>query len=110
MKKLLREEIWNKYNKCCAYCGNDLLYKNMQVDHKLPKRRGGSDNKNNLMPSCRRCNHYKRAHSLKRFRELMKTLHKRIQNQYINKVAIDYGVIKIEPFDGIFYFERIERK
>ena len=60
----------------------------------------------NLMPSCRRCNHYKRTYSLEEFRRLIKTLHERVSTQYINKVAIDYGVINIKQFDGLFYFEK----
>ena len=109
MKKILREEVWKKYNKRCAYCGKILKYKELQVDHKRPKKYGGAGSKRNLMPSCRRCNHYKRAHSLERFRTLMKTLHERIQKQYISKVAIDYKIIKIKPFSGIFYFEKTKK-
>jgi len=37
----------------------------------------------------------------------MKTLHERLQSQYTIKVAINYGIIEIKPFDGIFYFESI---
>lgn len=36
----------------------------------------------------------------------MKTIHKRILSEYICKVAADYGIIKIEPWDGLFYFEK----
>ena len=111
-RKMLRQKIWLKYNKHCAYCGKEIEYKDMQVDHLRPQRYYYSENKNssvhsfeNLMPSCRRCNHYKRANHLEQFRLLMKTLHERIQSQYTTKVAIDYGIIKIKPFDGVFYFE-----
>ncbi len=27
--------------------------------------------------------------------------------QYIFKVAVDYGVVDIRPFDGEFYFEKV---
>jgi hypothetical protein len=94
----------------------------MQVDHMSPKALNRPIGRNingdyvyadiddfsNLMPSCRRCNHYKRAHSLKEFRGMIKTLHERIQDKYINKVGIDYGIITIKPFDGIFYFEHFQ--
>jgi len=108
-RKETREKVWLKYNKHCAYCGKDLEYKDMQVDHLYPKTYGGNDDLINLMPSCRRCNHYKRAETLEGFRELMVTLYDRIKSQYISKVAIDYGIIVIKPFDGIFYFEKEER-
>ena len=119
-KKELRQKVWLKYNKHCGYCGKELEYKNMQIDHMVSKYTVemyrhpeilfgldfNLDSFSNLMPSCRRCNHYKREQDLEGFRLLMKTLHKRIQSQYIMKVAIDYGIMTIKPFDGIFYFEK----
>jgi len=38
---------------------------------------------------------------------MLKTLHKRVMDIYICKVAEDYGIIKVEPWDGKFYFERV---
>lgn len=78
----------------------------MQVDHLVPIKRGGTDDIENLMPSCRRCNHYKRAHTLTIFRDMLKTIQKRLLKIYIFKVAIDYGIVEIKPFDGVFYFEK----
>lgn len=106
MKKDKRVEVYNKYNGHCAYCGKKMEYKDMQVDHIIPKRIGGSDDVENLNPSCRRCNHYKRANTLEGYRELISTLHERIRKQYLDKVAEDYGVIIVKPWDGKFYFER----
>lgn len=106
-KKALRLLVYSKYQGHCAYCGKEMLYKDMQVDHMTSQHNHGSDTIENLMPSCRRCNHYKRAMNLEGFRYHMKGLHDRIRNPYINKVALDYGIIKLEPFDGMFYFERL---
>jgi len=115
MKKSLRIEVYNKFEQHCSYCGKELDYSQMQVDHFIPKANAryyknppDIDHIDNLIPSCRRCNHYKRRHNLKAFRELLVTLHERIINDYIFKVAIDYKVIKFEifPFDGKFYFEK----
>jgi len=112
MKKELRERVWLKYHKHCAYCGKILAYKDMQVDHLTPQNRAWAKNYvnlfDNLMPSCRRCNHYKRAYTLDHFRFLMSTLHDRVNKQYITKVAIDYGIVTINPFSGVFYFEKCE--
>lgn len=108
-RERLRYRIWLKYNQHCAYCGREIEYKDMQVDHFIAKRYSNNDNSfTNLMPSCRRCNHYKRVKDVEQFRLLMKTLHERISSQYISKVAIDYGIIKIKPFDGKFYFEKFK--
>ena len=113
MKKEIRKEIHDKYHGGCAYCGQYVPYKEMQVDHMVPKSHICVKKDNirqiysfdNLMPSCRSCNHYKRAYDLEQFRHAMITLHKRIEKIYICKVAERYGVINIKPFDGRFYFE-----
>jgi len=36
----------------------------------------------------------------------MKTLHERVKKIYICKVAEDYGIIKVEPWNGRFYYEK----
>lgn len=114
-KKEQRVAVWQKYNGHCAYCGKEIAFKEMQVDHYWPQwngmfadKLGGFDvnSMDNLMPSCRRCNHYKRAYLPEDFREMMKTLHERLLKIYIAKVAEDFGIITIQPFDGVFYFEK----
>jgi len=94
-------QIYNKYGGRCAYCGKPIQYKDMQADHIEPQRlyvdKKVADRIENLNPSCRRCNHYKRAEPLEIFRKMLKTLHQRTQKIYINKVAEDYGIIKVEP-------------
>ena len=107
MTKEKRLAVYNKYQGHCAYCGNLIDYKNMQVDHILSQRQGGTDDIDNLNPSCRRCNHYKRASSLKKYRELIQKLHTKIREQYLDKVAEDYGIIEVKPWDGLFYFEKV---
>ncbi|RYZ57560.1 MAG: HNH endonuclease [Chitinophagaceae bacterium] len=115
--KALRERVYNKYSGHCAYCGQAIAYKQMQIDHYLPQCReryyAGRCKKDvhaeeNLMPACRRCNHYKRARTPKQFRELMTTLHERLATIYILKVAVDFGMAEIRPFDGKFYFEKMQ--
>jgi hypothetical protein len=82
--------------------------------YRNPEKIFGSDFKSNsfsnLMPSCRRCNHYKRENDLEGFRRLIVTLHERIQNQYIIKVAIDFKILNIQPFNGMFYFETLQER
>ena len=39
---------------------------------------------------------------------MMVTIHKRIAENYICKVGLDYGIIIIKPFSGKFYFETLE--
>jgi CRISPR/Cas system Type II protein with McrA/HNH and RuvC-like nuclease domain len=110
--------VYKKYNCRCAYCGKEITFKQMQVDHMSPKHLSWmnkvlfegvvidkTNDIENLMPSCRRCNHYKRGDTVESFRKSMLTLHERIAAHYINKVAIDFGMMIIKPFSGKFYFE-----
>lgn len=108
-----------KFGGRCAYCGSSIAYKDMQIDHYLPQckekfysRRFKKDvhAEENLMPSCRRCNHYKRARTPKQFRELMSSLHERLEAIYILKVAVGFGMATIRPFDGLFYFEKWQKE
>ena len=89
MTKKQREAVYSKYNGHCAYCGREIEYKDMQVDHLIPQRRATAkagrgrlpveeiEPEENYMPSCRSCNHYKRAHSLETFRRYISYQYKR---------------------------------
>lgn len=106
MGKINRETVYKKYGERCAYCGRHILFADMQVDHMYPQRLGGSDNMENLMPSCRRCNHYKRANPLETYRSMLMDVKHKILDTYLGKIALDYGMIELEDWDGKFYFER----
>ena len=119
IKKLDRILTWHKYGNKCAYCGKDITYKELQVDHIIPKRRFGYgvrknlpdysvDDIRNLNPSCRRCNHYKRAYSVEQYRALLMSLHERLENTYLNKVGLDYKILQVTKWSGRFYFEDIK--
>ena len=114
IKKSDRQKVYDKYGGRCAYCGKKIELKDMQVDHIVPKRAwytGMTDDQieciDNFNPACRRCNHYKRAESLDTFRERIVTIQNRLRNEYLFKVAEDYGVVEVKPYDGVFYFEKI---
>lgn len=108
ISKEKRLKIYNKYNGRCAYCGCKLEYKDMQVDHIIPQRIAGSTNDlDNLMPTCRTCNHYKRGTSLYNFKEwLLAGLIERIRKIYIVKVAEKYGMVTFHRWDKKFYYEK----
>ena len=114
MSKINRQAVHQMYGGRCAYCGKVIALKEMQVDHYWPECRSARYNgdincMDNLKPSCRSCNHYKRDSPPEFFREMMKSIHQRLATIYIFKVAADYGIVEIKPFDGRFYFESIQQ-
>ena len=123
MTKKQREAIYNKYNGHSAYCGKEIEYKDMQVDHVIPQRRATStagkgrvsvevvENPDNLKPSCRSCNHYKRAHSLETFRRYIEEIPMKLsRDNYIYKIGLRYGLIEERPRKIKFYFEQFEEE
>lgn len=112
IKKEVREAVHAKYGGRCAYCGRKIEYKDMQIDHFIPKRGrsdSGSDDIANLMPACRMCNHYKRANSLEVFRRLIQEIPRKLRNDYIYKVGVVYGNVIENEKPIVFYFELIEQ-
>ena len=39
ISKKTREQVYNKYYGHCAYCGKEIQYKDMQLDHLIPRQR-----------------------------------------------------------------------
>ncbi len=113
--KKLRQQVYEKYNGHCAYCGCELELKDMQVDHifsvakaKWEKEEIDLNDINNLMPSCRACNYYKDTCSIETFRKNLKTLMERVKKAFIYRLAEKYDMVEEKTWDGLFYFEKIE--
>lgn len=120
ISKDVRQAVYQKYNGHCAYCGKYIEYKDMQVDHFIPQSMefifaGGEylgidsvDNIKNLLPACRRCNHYKRAHSLETFRRYIQEIPDKLRANYIYKIGVAYGNIIENEKPIKFYFEEFD--
>lgn len=61
------ELVFNKTDGRCAYCGK-VLSDDATIDHIIPRSKGGGNNLDNLLPSCRSCNTSKGVKSLEEFR------------------------------------------
>lgn len=113
--KATRQIVFNKYEGRCAYCGKILTEKRMNIDHIKPKVMGGTDNIENLNPSCWECNNYKCHSSLETMREYLLKMVNELPHERLFKsktkmqVAINIGSVVINKWDGIFYFERINK-
>jgi 5-methylcytosine-specific restriction endonuclease McrA len=53
----VREYLLEKWGRTCAYCGAQDIP--LQIEHLIPKARGGSDRVSNLTLACEACNQYK---------------------------------------------------
>jgi 5-methylcytosine-specific restriction endonuclease McrA len=119
MNKALRQRVFAKYDGHCAYCGCALEYDNMQVDHLKAIGRGvpdeqlmeqrGTDDFDNLMPSCRMCNFYKARLDIESFRsKIANTLD--YKHTFATNMALKYGILTEHVWSGKFYFETINNK
>lgn len=108
ISKALRLKVWEKCNKHCAYCGRELAYKDMQVDHVKSIHLNGDNNIDNLMPSCRTCNYYKGAGGVEFLRKELRQVTKRLTKPFLNRLAMSYGMMELKEWDGKFYYETIK--
>lgn len=119
-----RMQIWQKYGGRCAYCGEPIEYKDMQVDHIKPIFRGwsdsqkqylpegicGDDSMENLNPSCRTCNFRKSTFSIEGFRNAIKHSLVCLERDSTYRFAKRYGLVKEIPQKVEFYFEVYNRE
>lgn len=122
--KISRKQIHEKYGGKCAYCGQDITIKQMQIDHIIPKRAYSKEHKclivgcrkfeeyglndiRNLAPACRPCNNFKSGMPLEDFRAEIAAQPQRLRryrNQF--RLAERFGLIIIIDNPVIFYFEK----
>ena len=51
--------LLERENGCCIYCGIHASKAKMEIEHVIPRSRGGTDSLNNLVLSCHACNQTK---------------------------------------------------
>lgn len=122
MNKKLRQQVYDKYNGRCAYCGCDLQ-KGWHVDHIQPawrtwdsediklrlKIEKGKDELNNYNPSCPRCNKWKSTWSIDQFRgEISMQIERLKRDSSAFRMALDYKLIEETKKEVKFYFETLE--
>ena len=79
----LRDFIFSKTKGRCSYCGA----KAEEIDHIIPKSKGGSNSTYNLTPACRSCNEKKSNLSLKEFGKLMNKDYSKLEPKKLPKNA-----------------------
>lgn len=118
ISKETREKVWNKYDKCCAYCGIELEYKQLQVDHIEAHWHNCEENNSygvtkgkheleNFNPSCARCNRWKGTFDIEGFRNEIQQQLIRLKRDSSNyRMALDYKMIIEDNKPIEFFFER----
>lgn len=112
ISKTKRMKVMEKTNFRCAYCGVELPENYHAVEHVIPKCKGGSNNIDNLLPTCLHCNSSKYKNSLSRFRYMLSC--KKIgMEPFSEKVIQNYREHGYElPMPPLidFYIEKITGK
>lgn len=117
----VRKQVYKKCDGRCAYCGKDMLFAQMQVDHLHPTYWNwteeqileagitrGTDHIENLMPACRRCNKWKDKHDIEGLRvQILKQPAMLLADSAGFKLLLDYGLVVTAEWDGKFYYERM---
>ena len=75
----VREYLLEKWNRTCAYCGAKNVQ--LEVEHIVPKSKGGSNRESNLAIACGPCNQAKSNRDIKDFLSDQPSLLKQILTQ-----------------------------
>lgn len=71
LRKSDKERIYLRDRGICQYCTADLEDRQFQIDHRIPRFAGGSDEDGNLLLSCVPCNVAKGIMTEEEFRTLL---------------------------------------
>lgn len=103
-----RKAIAEETNYRCAYCGRPLP-KRFALDHMVPLRFGGADDRSNLFAACVQCNHRKGVLTVERFRKAIEDAPRQLTLKYLNaRIAEAFGMLQAKPV--VFYFETLKKQ
>jgi 5-methylcytosine-specific restriction endonuclease McrA len=97
-KRRFRQAIYDAWDSKCAYCGAPAT----SLDHIIPRFRSGPSNRNNLIPSCQRCNSNKASLEMEVwYRDQDYFCEKRLAliNAWINQEVIDIYALINNPVE-----------
>lgn len=61
-------KLMNRHGRICWYCGDKFTsFNEIEIDHIVPKERGGTNHINNLAIACLKCNRAKLDYNLEEF-------------------------------------------
>ena len=114
LTKAQRQEVYDKCKGHCAYCGCELEFKDMQVDHLIPLSGAltggisGADELSNMLPACRSCNLDKSSFPLEWFRKNIEHFPEMLMRDNATyRKAVRFGLVEPKPHKVEFYFEKL---
>ena len=84
----IRQYILLLHNYTCQYCKGFSNDKSLEVEHILPKSKGGTNSLNNLTLSCKQCNIKKGNMILNEWKELLNYSNKPIDKMIIKNIDL----------------------
>ena len=105
--KKMRENAHGRFEGHCAYCGKQIKYSEMEIDFLLPVKYGGKIEIENLLPSCRVCNRYRKNRKLEQFRSSLELIPKTLtRDSGAYRIAKQYNIIQDVSKPSVqFWFE-----
>ena len=105
--RLRRLSVHGKFGGRCAYCGQEITLKGMQIDHIQPRFKFGADSLDNLNPACASCNNWKHSFTLDEFRAELEAQTERLRRYSSQfRIAERFGLVAQAAIKVLFYFER----
>lgn len=103
----VRQRVYEKYGRRCAYCGMEMEYGDMQVSLRVPYYQGeGTECYENYLPACRLCNSYKRVLTVEAFRKKIEGFKENLSDNPRYKMLQRFSLIQENGENKIvFYFE-----
>jgi 5-methylcytosine-specific restriction endonuclease McrA len=87
-----RSNVYCRDNYICQYCKQMFSYKDLTLDHVIPKSKGGKTEWTNVVSACRKCNNDKASHThIKPYKEPRKPDFLQLVNG-VNDKHIDHEI------------------
>jgi hypothetical protein len=116
LTKAQRQQVYDKTEGHCAYCGTLITIEQMQADHiaafeyaHIMEAQGNDPNSiDNYLPACRSCNYIKDTLPLEKFRNTIEYWPETLRRDSVTfRNALRFGIVKVIPQRVVFYFEKI---
>ena len=87
-----RSNVYLRDNYICQYCKQMFSYKDLTLDHVIPKSKGGKTEWSNIVSACRKCNNDKASHThIKPYKQPRKPDFLQLVNG-VNTIHIDHEI------------------